>query len=120
MLDQVSHPGAPSCFLIVLWETMQYQAFFPGAITLMSHSALLRNGEKEILRGTGIFTSLSLYVSVFLFLNVYLFLRDRERKSTNGGGAERERERDRIPSRLHAIGTEPDSGLELTNREIVT
>ena len=40
------------------------------------------------------------------------------------GGAEREREterqRERLPSRLHAISTEPNAGLELTNREIVT
>ena len=34
--------------------------------------------------------------------------------------AERERERERIPSMLQAINTEPDVGLELTNREIVT
>ena len=33
------------------------------------------------------------------------------------GGAER---RDRIPSRLHTSSTEPDVGLELTNREIRT
>ena len=32
------------------------------------------------------------------------------------GGAER----DRIPSRLHAVSTEPDVGLELTNCAIMT
>ena len=32
----------------------------------------------------------------------------------------RERERDRIPSRLDAVSTEPDVGLDLTNREIMT
>ena len=41
-----------------------------------------------------------------------------------GGGAERERgrgrERKRIPSRLHTVSTEPDAGLEFTNREIMT
>ena len=31
------------------------------------------------------------------------------------GGAERER--DRVPSRLHAVSTEPDAGLDPTNRE---
>ena len=42
------------------------------------------------------------------------------------GEAERERERERgreggrIPSRLCAVSTEPDAGLELTNCEIVT
>ena len=34
------------------------------------------------------------------------------------GGAEREGER--IPSRLHAVSAEPNVGLKLTNREIVT
>ena len=37
---------------------------------------------------------------------------------TSGGGAERGR--DRILSSLHAVSTEPDVGLELTNREIMT
>ena len=39
------------------------------------------------------------------------------------GGAERERERDpesKAGSRLRAVSTEPDAGLELTDREIVT
>ena len=33
---------------------------------------------------------------------------------------ERERERERIPRRFLSVSTEPDSGLKLTNREIVT
>ena len=38
------------------------------------------------------------------------------------GGAERERERERekMSSRLHAVSTEPDVGLELMDREIMT
>ena len=49
----------------------------------------------------------------FFFLNVYLLiLRERER--------EREREVERIPSRLRAVSTDPDAGLELKNREITT
>ena len=36
-----------------------------------------------------------------------------------GAGAERER-RERIPSRLFAVSMEPDAGLSLTNREIMT
>ena len=41
------------------------------------------------------------------------------------GGAEREREREREretenPSRLHAVSTEPNMGLELMNCEIMT
>ena len=41
----------------------------------------------------------------------------------NGGGAEREREGDtesETGSRLRAISPEPDTGLELTDHEIVT
>ena len=40
-----------------------------------------------------------------------------------GWGAEREGlwgETERIPSRLHAVSTEPDAGLDLRNREIMT
>ena len=36
----------------------------------------------------------------------------------SGGGAERDRER--IPSGLCTIGAEPDVGLQLMNREIMT
>ena len=38
----------------------------------------------------------------------------------NRGEAEREEKRDRIPRRLCAVGTEPNSGLELMNHEIMT
>ena len=37
-----------------------------------------------------------------------------------GGEAERERGREITPSRLRAASAEPDVGLELTNREIMT
>ena len=37
-----------------------------------------------------------------------------------GRGRERERERERIPSRLRAVSTEPNLGLDLMNREIMT
>ena len=45
--------------------------------------------------------------------------REREGESMSGGGAEREEERERIPSRLHAVSTEPDARLKLTNSETV-
>ena len=35
-------------------------------------------------------------------------------------GRERETEGQRTPSRLHAVSTEPDRGLELMNHEIIT
>ena len=53
------------------------------------------------------------------FLYVYLFMRDRD--SMSGGGVEREGDTEsKGGSRLRAVNTEPDVGLELTNREIVT
>ena len=65
--------------------------------------------------------------SFFLFLikknvfNVYLFLRDRERQSTSEGGAERKGDTEsEAGSRLPAVSTEPDAGLELTDSEIMT
>ena len=45
---------------------------------------------------------------LFVFLNVYLFLR---------GGGDTESE---AGSRLRAVSTESDAGLEPTNREIMT
>ena len=49
------------------------------------------------------------------------FLRERERQSVSEGGAERERETQdakRAPG-SRAVSTEPDMGLEPTNREIM-
>ena len=54
----------------------------------------------------------------YLFLKFFLFIL-RESLSTGGGGAEREREREKIPSSFRVVRTEPDVGLQLTNREIV-
>ena len=55
------------------------------------------------------------------FFNVYLFLRERQRDSPNRGGAEREGDTEsEAGSRLQAVSTEPDAGLELTNWEIMT
>ena len=46
-------------------------------------------------------------------------MRERERES--GGQAEREGDTDpKAGSRLRAVSTEPDAGLELTDREIMT
>ena len=43
-----------------------------------------------------------------------------ERKRAHKQGRGRERRRERISSRLHAVSTEPDMGLNLTNLEIMT
>ena len=47
--------------------------------------------------------------------------REREKESVSRGGAEREGDTEsEAASRLWAISPEPDAGLELTDREIVT
>ena len=38
----------------------------------------------------------------------------------SGEEAKIERGRERIPSRVYAVGAEPDTGLDLTNSEIMT
>ena len=61
----------------------------------------------------------SIYLKIFL--NVYAFLRDRERQSMSREGAERGGDTEsKAGSRLQAVSTEPNEGLELTNHEIVT
>ena len=47
-------------------------------------------------------------------------MRQREREGEKAQGRGRERGREGIPSRLCVVGAEPDAGLELANREIVT
>ena len=49
-------------------------------------------------------------------------MRERERKRVRASVArtERERGRERIPNRIRTVSTEPDTGLKLTNRQIVT
>ena len=49
------------------------------------------------------------------------YLSLRERQSTSGGGAERGGDTEsEAGSRLRAVGTEPVTGLKLTDREIMT
>ena len=48
-------------------------------------------------------------------------MKDRERQSTSRHGVEREGDTEsEAGSRLLAVSTEPDTGLELRNREIMT
>ena len=64
--------------------------------------------------------SSTLGIFKFFFFNVYLFLGQRETEHEQGG-AEREGDTEsETGSRLWAISPEPDAGLELTDREIVT
>ena len=67
------------------------------------------------------FSHFSSSVVFFFFFTFIYLLRDIERQSTSWGGAERERDTEaEAGSRLRAVSTEPDAGLELTNREITT
>ena len=50
-----------------------------------------------------------------------MFIFERERYSTSRGRAEREGDTEsKAGSRLRAASTEPDAGLKLTDREIMT
>ena len=56
----------------------------------------------------------------FNFLNV-LFIFETERQGVSEGAAEKERDTEpEAGSRHWAVSTEPDAGLELKNREIMT
>ena len=57
-------------------------------------------------------------VGFFLF---FMFIFERERQSTSGGGVDREGDTESdAGSTLWAVSTEPDTGLEPTNYEIMT
>ena len=61
-----------------------------------------------------------IFTSTFFF-NVFIHFSDRERQSMSRGGAEREGDTEsEAGSRLRAVSTEPDAGLELTDYEIMT
>ena len=60
-------------------------------------------------------------VSIFFFFLTVIYFLDRERQSMNGGGSEREGDTEsEASSRLRAVSTEPDTGLELKDCEIMT
>ena len=57
----------------------------------------------------------------FFFFLVFTYCWERERQSTSRGGAEREGDTEsEAGSRLWAVSTEPDAGLEPRNHEIMT
>ena len=59
--------------------------------------------------------SLNKFALFFIFFMLIHF----EREHTREQGRE-ERKGERIPSRFHTVSTEPNSGLDLTNCEILT
>ena len=55
-----------------------------------------------------------------MFKRIYLFLTFIfERQSMSGGGSEREDTESEAGSRLRAVSTEPDAGLEFTSHKIM-
>ena len=62
------------------------------------------------------------FLAFFLnFFLTFIYFWDRERQSMNRGGADREGDTEsETGSRLWAVSTEPDTGLELTDCEIMT
>ena len=51
---------------------------------------------------------------------MFIYFWERQRQSMRGREAERGDTESKAGSRLWAVSTEPDVGLELTNREIMT
>ena len=76
---------------------------------------------KKCLGALGWLSWLSIGLLNFFFSTFFIYFWDRERQSMIGGGTEREGDTEsETGSRLRAISPEPDAGLELTDREIVT
>ena len=59
-------------------------------------------------------------IAVAFFFNVCLFIYFESKRVSEHELGKGQRKRERIPSRLHAVSTEPDVGLNPTNREIMT
>ena len=77
-------------------------------------------GSGPLVLGGSLFLQ-PLFFYFLFFFNIYLFLRLRQRQSMSGGGAGREGDTgSETGSRLRAVSTEPDAGLEPTDHEIMT
>ena len=128
---RVEHSVSESASVLVFWERLIWQLLSRNAdkfcfvfvvCFFFPPKRRQKQYEREISWTFGEAVCLSSFpmrtieISSVFFLDVYLFgLRERERAS--GGGLEREAEN---PNRLHAVNAQPDAGLELTNREIMT
>ena len=60
-----------------------------------------------------------IFIKDFIFL-MFIYLKERERASMWAQVGERERQMKRKNAKQVPLGTEPDVGLDLTNREIMT
>ena len=98
---------------LILRFNLSICSFMDYAFGIVSKKYLLILGSK-------IFPLLIyLLPEIFLFFTVYLFL--RQSQSTSRGRAEREGDTElEADSRVWAVSTEPDVGLELAECEIVT
>ena len=131
LLPLVSHPGDPG---------RGHNAFYDLALMVSLHRAchvLLVKAGPVLLQNRRLPLPLLLHlIGIHSFdtcvfetnvSDVYLCLRERERErgregqSVSGGGAERDTHTEsKAGSRLRAVSTKPDMGLELTNHEIKT
>ena len=107
---------------MVQFSCLKSTSYFPQR-QIRVHLVHKHNLVREPPRGTKVHTAI-FYLFLFfikIFFNIYLFLRDRERQSMSRGGAEREGDTEsEAGSRLLAVSTEPDAGLELMKRKIMT
>ena len=86
-------------------------------IQILKKRTLIKRENVPSLLSRSVFFS---FFFSFCFFYVYLFLRGRERDSMSRGGAKREGDTEsEAGSRLRAVSTEPDAGLELLNPEIM-
>ena len=99
--------GFPLWLLLLLLFCF-FLSFFQSYLSSLSFSLLWEN---------------FFFLLFFFFFNVYLLLRERDTHthSASEGGTEREGDTEsEAGSRLWAVSTEPNVGLELRNREIMT
>ena len=82
----------------------------------LGSSGIEAPGPSIVRAGRGFLQPSSLF---FVSFEVYLFEKERDRESTCDWGRGRDRG-ERVPSRLHAVGTEPGGGLDPPNHETMT
>ena len=89
-----------------------YHLFFPPEhlrVSCRHHTLWLLN--------TSVFLILLFIIIIIIIFLMFIFERE---SAASRGGAEREGDTESAGSRLRAVGTEPDAGLELTDSEIMT
>ena len=103
ILNKLSHISINQMLVVLSGELRQFSS---------------PKGTQEIREGLSCIKYEKAVFIYFLFFFIFYFW---ERASTRGREAEREGDTEsRAGSRLWAVSTEPDMGLELTNHEIMT